>query len=109
LYYIKASSIISDLQYDKLFSLIVEIENEFPDMIKLDSPTQRIEIEVQKEFQSVKHKLPLLSLENSYNAEDLKDWETFLKRQLKDEEDIKLEYFIEPKFDGVSIELIYKN
>lgn len=117
LYYVKAAPVISDYQYDKLFHYLEDIEKKFPNLIRKDSPTQRINVVVQEEFKKAKHKVPLLSLENSYNADDLLEWNDFVRRRL----DIiiselkglnlkeNLSYHIEPKFDGSSVELVYKN
>lgn len=110
LYYINSTPIISDYQYDQLFSYLKKLEEYYPEIIKDYSPTQKLTFQVQKEFKQAPHKTPMLSLENTYNAQDLRDWDEFIQRQLKKSElDLSLEYLIEPKFDGVSIELIYKD
>jgi DNA ligase (NAD+) len=107
LYYVKASPVISDYQYDKLYHYLEDLEKKFPQIISSDSPTQRLNVPVQEEFKKAKHKVPLLSLENSYNAEDLIEWDDFINRNLKEiAEDLNLKitedfisYHIEPKFD----------
>jgi DNA ligase (NAD+) len=71
LYYIKSQPIIGDGQYDQLFEYLREIEALHPDIISPDSPTQRLSYQLQDEFTQAQHPIPLLSLENSYNAQDL--------------------------------------
>ena len=75
--------VISDVQYDQLFSLLQEIENNFPEHIHPDSPTQKMSIDILNAFEKKDHGgVHLLSLKNSYNASDLQDRDQFLKRQL---------------------------
>ena len=113
LYYVKASPVISDWQYDKLFAFLKKIEQKFPELIRPDSPTQRLNVPIQEEFKKEKHKMPLLSLDNSYNPEDIKQWAEFVIRNI---EPVKKElnltdnisYHVEPKFDGSSVELVYE-
>jgi DNA ligase (NAD+) len=68
-------------------------------MIKKESPTQRINVQIQTEFNQAKHRVKLLSLENSYNADDLQNWDAFLQRQLAKVEIEDYTFEIEPKFD----------
>ncbi|HEV09413.1 MAG TPA: DNA ligase (NAD(+)) LigA, partial [Sulfurihydrogenibium azorense] len=105
-YYVLAQPVISDYEYDKLFKLLKDIESKYPDLITPDSPTQRIPSEITKTFPQVKHLTPMLSLDNSYNEEDLRDFDRRV-RELTGLE--KIEYSVEPKFDGAGISLIYKN
>jgi len=74
-YYILANPVISDYEYDKLFHLLEAIEKKYPELITPDSPTQRVAGGLTKEFPPVKHLAPMLSLENSYNEEDLRDFD----------------------------------
>ena len=117
LYYIKASPVVSDFEYDKLFDYLKKIEEKFPKLVSSDSPTQNIAVNIQSKFEKTKHKVKLLSLENSYNAEDLKDWDEFVNKHLEkkfetDEIDKKilpnLSYIMELKLDWSSVELVYK-
>lgn len=105
-YYVEADPLISDFEYDTLFKQLEKIEAEFPNYVTADSPTQRVGKGLTKEFPTVQHLVPMLSLENSYNAEDLIDWDR-KARELTGETEI--EYCIEPKFDGASISVIYEN
>ena len=117
LYYVKAQPVISDYQYDQLYHYLEDLEKKFPQIISPESPTQRLNIPVQEEFKKAKHIVPLLSLENSYNADDIKNWADFVERALmwfrkvlpEDYQNKKISYHIEPKFDGSSVELVYKN
>lgn len=113
LYYWKSSPIISDQEYDELFSYLRKIEEQYPYLISSTSPTQSLQdqLEVQTEFQKAKHLFPMISLENSYNTDDIIErTERAEKILLKEEEEIKeVNFIFEPKFDGISIELIYKD
>src|SRR5210317_2254774 len=70
-YYVQADPLISDAEYDKLFKFLQEIETNYPHLIKPDSPTQRVSSDLTSDFPTVSHLTPMLSLDNSYNAEDL--------------------------------------
>lgn len=105
-YYVTSTPEISDFEYDQLFKALEALENKNPSFITKDSPTQRVATGLIKEFITVQHLVPMLSLENSYNAEDLLDWDRKCK-ELSGKDTI--EYCIEPKFDGASISLLYEN
>lgn len=105
-YYILNDPLISDPEYDQLYKALEKIEQEYPERITTDSPTQRVAKGLTKSFPTVQHLVPMLSLENSYNSEDLVDFDR-KARELTGENNI--EYCIEPKFDGASISLIYEN
>lgn len=110
LYYIENQPIISDSEYDQFFDYIKKIEQEFPYMISWNSPTQKLVNQIQEWFNKSEHKAPMLSLENSYNAKDLQEREERINRILsKSWEDKTITYYVEPKFDGISIELIYED
>ncbi|MBO5848708.1 MAG: NAD-dependent DNA ligase LigA [Bacteroidales bacterium] len=104
-YYILARPSISDFDFDMLLNELIELEKQFPDLILPDSPTQRVGGDLTKEFKTVKHRYPMLSLSNSYNIEDVKDFISRIKKII--EEDV--EFVCELKFDGVSISLTYEN
>src|SRR5215831_10813398 len=105
-YYILNEPLIADYEYDQLYKELEKIERENPTLIIPDSPTQRVSRDLTKDFPSVLHLVPMLSLENSYNADDLRDWD----RKVKELSGLqKIEYCVEPKFDGASISLIYEN
>jgi DNA ligase (NAD+) len=105
-YYIKNDPLISDVEYDRLYKSLESIEKQNPDLIVADSPTQRVASGLTKEFPTVAHLVPMLSLDNSYNEEDLVDFDR-KARELTGLTEI--EYCVEPKFDGASISLFYEN
>ncbi len=103
-YYVLNDPLISDFEYDSLYKELERIEAADPSLISKDSPTQRVAKGLTKDFPTVQHLVPMLSLENSYNADDLVDWD----RRAQELTGIKeIEYCVEPKFDGASISLIY--
>ena len=105
-YYVQNSPLISDGEYDKLYHYLEQYELKHPELITADSPTQRVGSGLNSEFPKTQHLVPMLSLQNSYNSEDLYDWDKRVREILKDDE---VEYCIEPKFDGASISLIYSD
>ncbi|HEX8677082.1 MAG TPA: NAD-dependent DNA ligase LigA, partial [Segetibacter sp.] len=105
-YYVLNDPLISDTEYDQLYKLLEKMEKTNPELITVDSPTQRIGSSLNASFKTVPHLVPMLSLDNSYNAEDLIDWDRKAKEVAGKKE---LEYCVEPKFDGASISLIYEN
>ena len=105
-YYILNDPLISDFEYDQLYKALEKIEAENPKLITADSPTQRVAKGLTKDFPTVQHLVPMLSLSNSYNTDDLIDFDR-KARELTGEN--KIEYCVEPKFDGASISLIYEN
>jgi len=104
-YYILNDPLISDFEYDQLYKALEKIEAENPKLITVDSPTQRVAKGLTKDFPTVQHLVPMLSLSNSYNTDDLIDFDR-KARELTGEN--KIEYCVEPKFDGASISLIYE-
>jgi DNA ligase (NAD+) len=105
-YYIQNDPLISDFEYDTLYKQLEALEEQNPDLIVPDSPTQRVAKGLTKEFPTVQHLVPMLSLDNSYNSEDLIDFDR-KARELTGLSEI--EYCVEPKFDGASISLVYEN
>ena len=105
-YYVDNNPLISDFEYDQLYKLLEKFEKEHPGLITKDSPTQRVGKGLIKDFPKTQHLVPMLSLENSYDDEDLIDWDRKARELSK--LDI-IEYSVEPKFDGASISLIYEN
>lgn len=106
LYYVKNAPEITDSEYDKLFSELKHLENQYPELITPDSPTQRVSGEPQKEFKTRQHSIPMISLDNAFEESDVIDFINRIKRFLK--KDVDLEFVVEPKIDGVAIELIYE-
>ena len=105
-YYVLSDPLISDFEYDTLYKILEKIEAENPQLITPDSPTQRVGNSLNTEFITVPHLVPMLSLENSYNAEDLVEWDKRTRGLVNAN---AIEYSVEPKFDGASISLIYEN
>jgi len=103
-YYVENEPLISDTEYDTLFKQLEKFEKENPELVTADSPTKRVGKDLIKNFPKAQHIVPMLSLDNSYNAEDLNDFDRKV-RELSGLENI--EYCIEPKFDGASISLVY--
>src|SRR5277367_624651 len=98
--------LISDFEYDTLYKALEKLEQAHPELVTTDSPTQRVASGLTKDFPTTQHLVPMLSLENSYNEDDLVDWDRKARELTGLEE---LEYCIEPKFDGASISLLYEN
>lgn len=105
-YYVLDSPVISDEEYDRLFRRLKELEERF-NYILPDSPTQRIGAPPLEKFEKVRHTEPMLSLDNAFSYEDVMDFDGRIKRLLKTESDI--EYTVEPKYDGLAIELTYRD
>ena len=105
-YYILNDPLIADGEYDKLYKLLEKTEQEHPELITADSPTQRVAKGLTKDFPAAHHLVPMLSLDNSYNSDDLIDFD----RKAKELSGLSaIEYCVEPKFDGGSISVIYEN
>ena len=105
-YYILNDPLISDFEYDSLFKTLENLEKENPDLLDPDSPTQRVGKGLTKDFPSVQHLVPMLSLNNSYDGEDMEDFDRKARASTGITE---IEYCVEPKFDGASISLIYED
>ncbi len=105
-YYVKSDPVLSDFEYDTLFKKLKHLEAANPELVTEDSPTQRVAKGISERFPTVSHLVPMLSLDNTYNAEDLTDWDRKC-RELAGTD--KLEYCVEPKYDGASISLVYEN
>lgn len=108
-YYCLNAPVISDAEYDKLFRELKELEEKFPYLITPDSPTQRVGAEPLKEFKKANHKTPMLSLDDAFSHEEIIEFDKKVKRFLGIDENIEIEYTVEPKFDGVSVEIVYEN
>lgn len=104
-YYVLAQPTISDYDFDMLLKELIVLEQQYPDLILSTSPTQRVGGDITKEFQTVRHRYPMLSLSNSYNIEEVKDFINRIKKTI----DNDVEFVCELKFDGISISLTYEN
>ena len=108
-YYVQNDPVISDFEYDQLFKQLEALERQFPGIITPDSPTQRVGKDLVDNFVLVAHLTPMLSLDNSYDAADLNDFDESVKKLCKLEKDAEVEYCVEPKYDGGTIALVYEN
>ncbi|MBK7889640.1 MAG: NAD-dependent DNA ligase LigA [Bdellovibrionales bacterium] len=108
-YYLNDRPEITDQEYDKLYAELVGIETQHPEWITPDSPSQRVAGAPAEAFEKVAHRQPMLSLQNSYSIEDIDAFEERLRKELKDQAPETMEYFCEPKFDGLAIELVYED
>lgn len=105
-YYVQSESSFSDSEYDTLFKQLKTIEEKHPTLITADSPTQRVAIGISEKFPPVAHLVPMLSLDNTYNADDLTEWDRKCKEYASEE---TIEYCVEPKYDGASVSLVYED
>lgn len=108
-YYLDNDPLISDFEYDTLYKQLEAIESAYPLFITPDSPTQRVSVDITEEFRKVAHTVPMLSLDNSYNDEDLIDFDKSVKKLAGWDELTEVAYCVEPKYDGGSIALLYEN
>lgn len=106
LYYVRNKPLITDTEYDTIFTLLKKAEAANPDWVTAESPTQRVGSSLNDGFETVNHLVPMLSLDNSYNAGDLQDWDRRVKELSRQ---VAVTYCAEPKFDGASISVIYEN
>ena len=106
LYYAEAGPVISDTEFDFLLKELQALEAKHPERITPDSPTQRVGGEPIPEFRSVKHREPMLSIDNAYDVAELREFDARLRKLIPGE---KVRYVVEPKIDGVAISLTYVN
>ncbi len=106
LYYVRNRPRISDAEYDRLFRELGDLESAHPDLVTPDSPTQRVGAAPLDELIKVRHEGPMLSLESVVDREDVRAFDARMRRELEVE---AVEYTVEPKFDGLSVELIYEH
>jgi len=107
LYYVEAAPVISDREFDRLLQELIDLEKAHPELVTPDSPTQRVGGAPIPEFVEVPHKIPMLSIENSYDEADLRKFDADVKKALGPK--ALVEYMAELKIDGVSMALIYEN
>jgi len=105
LYYQKDTTEISDFEFDQMLLELIELEKEFPDLRKNDSPSQRVGGTITKEFSSVIHMYPMLSLSNTYSEQEIRDFDERVQKAIGK----PVDYVCEMKFDGVAISISYKN
>lgn len=105
LYYVRNRPEISDSEYDALFRRLRELEGRYPELITPDSPTQRVGVPPLPQFSKVRHDFPMLSLDSEMDVEGVRNFDKRIRREL--DVDI-VDYSVEPKFDGLSVELVYE-
>ena len=103
-YYVENNPVISDYEYDQLLKRLERLESEHPDLIIPDSPTQRVGEAPLEGFKTVEHKVPMLSLANTYTYDELREFDERVKKNVGD-----IEYVIEPKVDGAGVAILYEN
>ena len=106
-YYVLDNPIVSDTEWDKLFKELETLESEYPNLIDINSPTQRVGAKPLDGFKTDKHRIPMLSLSNAMNNEELRSFNERVKKLLETKSQI--EYMAEPKLDGIGVELIYQD
>jgi len=107
LYYVLDQPITSDADYDALMRELKEIEGKYPETVTPDSPTQRIGAPPSEKFAGVPHSVPMLSLDDAFSQEEVLEFDQRGKKFLRIDEE--LEYTVEPKMDGLAVELVYEN
>jgi DNA ligase (NAD+) len=106
-YYVLDDPEISDAEYDRLMQELIRLEGQYPELGTPDSPTSRVGASPLSEFVTVEHSIPMLSLDNGFNAKDIIDFDQRVKRHLGT--DGQIDYTAEPKMDGVAVELVYED
>jgi DNA ligase (NAD+) len=104
-YHVLDNPLVSDAEYDRLFRRLLELEKEFPDLVTPDSPSLKVGAPPLEKFTTVQHTLPMLSLNNAMDGEELQEFEERIQRFLKLSDTIQ--YAVEPKIDGLAVELVY--
>ena len=109
LYHVLDAAEIDDRAYDLLFKELVDLETAHPDWLRADSPSQRVGGAPVDGLEKFPHRVPMLSLSNAFEAQDLVDFEERIRRQLGDRAPQTIRFVVEPKFDGLAMELVYEN
>tara|TARA_Y100000590_G_scaffold171639_1_gene196313 strand:- start:6157 stop:8166 length:2010 start_codon:yes stop_codon:yes gene_type:complete len=109
LYYVKNSPAISDREYDRIYGRLKELEKKYPESLTSDSPTQRVGGKVEQRFRQVVHPIPMLSLDNTYNIDEVRAFHQRVLKNLPDIQEDSIEYVVELKFDGLAVALTYEN
>jgi DNA ligase (NAD+) len=108
-YYLNDKPLVSDAEYDRIKKDILDFEKKNPKIISKDSPTKKVGFAPSEKFSKVKHLIPMLSLDNAFTKDDVEDFLKKIKNYLNFEKDAPVELTAEPKIDGISASLIYKN
>lgn len=105
-YYVQSNPVFADAEYDSLYKKLKHLEDQYPELVTTDSPTQRVAMGISERIPTVAHLVPMLSLDNTYNADDLSDWDRKCREIAGTD---AIEYCVEPKYDGASVSVIYEN
>ena len=108
-YYHKDKPLVSDAEYDKIKKDILDFEKKNPDIVDINSPSEKVGFAPSEKFSKVKHLVPMLSLDNAFTKDDVEDFLKKIRNYLNFEKDTPIELTAEPKIDGISASLIYKN
>jgi len=108
-YYVEAAPEISDRDYDRLLADLRALEEKYPELVTPDSPTQRVGDEPVPSLESVRHRLPMLSMDNTYSPQDLATWGQRVEKLLHESEEEPIEWVLELKIDGVAVSLTYED
>lgn len=106
-YYVLDAPEIADAEFDRLMEELQRLEEQYPELVTPDSPTQRVGAPPLEKFETVTHRIPMLSLENAFSEGEAREFEQRLQRFLRTE--AQFDYVVEPKMDGVAVELVYEN
>jgi len=107
-YYLLDSPVVTDAEYDRLMRRLEELEAKFPSLVTTDSPTQRVGAAPLEAFGTVTHTIPMLSLKNAFSSDEAVEFDERIKRYLKADADEEFEFVVEPKMDGLAVELVYE-
>lgn len=105
-YYVEDSPVITDYEFDKLFNELKSLELQYPELITIDSPTQRVGAKPLDKFNTIEHEVPMLSLDNVFDQNEFEKFDQRIKDRLKS--DSKFSYICEPKIDGLAVSLVYE-
>ncbi len=106
LYYVLDNPEVSDAEYDRLMRRLIELEEKYPELVTPDSPTQRVGAEPATEFETIEHTVPMLSLGNAFSHDEIREFDKRVRKALGEE---RLDYVVEPKYDGSAVELVYED
>src|SRR5215831_4118876 len=107
LYYVEANPEISDREYDRMMARLMELEAQHPELVTPDSPTQRVGGQPLEGFATVRHVVPMLSIDNTYSYDEVREWDARVRRGLNRDEPVR--YVVELKVDGVAVSLRYED
>ncbi len=108
-YYVQDDPSVPDAEYDRLFMQLKQLEQQYPQLVTRDSPTQRVGAKPLGGFSQITHEMPMLSLDNAFNAEDMADFDRRVRDRLGLVEGEAVTYACEPKLDGIAVSLLYRN